>query len=420
MTDKDFSFDNTSQNKDTNENNMSRYGENERDSREENHGFSEKEDNLRNNQDIRGERDIRGSYPYGNNNSHYPYGRNNSPEYGNHGFYVKKKTLSIRLKEFFYDKKVLGLTVLGTVTGCAILLYHLFAFIMSTLVSESPVLNSMYFSDELFKNFFGMLYSVICVALPFAAAYIVLRKAGMVSLALEAPKKGSGLPLLILGGLGFFYIGNVLTTIVITTLSGMGIELYSYTDTLAAGTPVPENIFMFLVMSVHSAVIPAVVEEFAFRGVVMQPLRKYGDWFAIISSAVLFGLLHGNMMQMPFAVIAGIVLGYVTVVTGSMWTGIILHFLNNFLSLVYSILGELLSDSVRVAFSALYTYGIIVIGLVAFAGFAFYNPDFYRLYPSKVPSLNTKRAAGVYFLIPPMLVALGFMTVSVLRDFYFA
>ncbi len=278
----------------------------------------------------------------------------------------------------------------------------------------------MYASDELFRNFFGMLYSVICVGIPFAAAFIVLRRCGYLTLPLDAPKKGSGLPLLIIGGLGIFYIGNILTTFIITTLSGMGIELYSYTQITQQGTAVPEGIFEFLVMCVHSAVIPAVIEEFAFRGVIMQPLRKYGDWFAVISSAVLFGLLHGNMMQMPFAVVAGIVLGYVTVVTGSMWTGILLHFLNNFLSLCYSILGELLSDSVRVLFSAVYTYGIIIIGLVALAGYAFYNPDFYRLYPSQMRGLKTKTATGVYFLVPPMLIAIIFMLSAVVKDFYIA
>ena len=64
------------------------------------------------------------------------------------------------------------------------------------------------------------------------------------------------------------------------------------------------------------------IEEFAMRGVVMQSLRKYGDWFAIIMSSLVLALVHGNMVQIPFAFIAGIAIGYAVTVTGSMWTGV--------------------------------------------------------------------------------------------------
>ena len=88
---------------------------------------------------------------------------------------------------------------------------------------------------------------------------------------------------------------------------------------------------------VKTAVLPALIEEFAMRGVVMQSLRKYGDWFAIIMSSLVFALLHGNMVQIPFAFIAGIAIGYAVTVTGSMWTGILIHFLNNLASIIMQI-----------------------------------------------------------------------------------
>ncbi len=366
----------------------------------------------------------RGEYPYGGfSQSGYPYssgeGNGSYRKPTADGYFAEKKRMSLRLKEFFYDKRVLELTFLGTVTGCAILLYHLFSYLMSVAVSKSFTISNLYHSDELFRNFFGMIYTVICVVLPFAAVYAVLKKAGIVTLPLDAPRKDSGLMLLFFGGMGIFYVGNVLTSLFVTALSGIGIGLYSYTNTVDSAVAVPENIFMFLVMSVHTAVLPAVAEEFAFRGVIMQSLRKYGDWFAIIASAVIFGLLHGNMMQMPFAIIAGIILGYVVVVTGSLWAGMILHFFNNFLSFVYSVAGEVIADGSRTLFSALYTYGIIIIGLVAIAGYALSNPDFYRLYPSRVSLVKTKKAAGVYFLVPPMLIAVIVMIISVIGDFYF-
>ena len=43
-----------------------------------------------------------------------------------------------------------------------------------------------------------------------------------------------------------------------------------------------------------TAVVPLFVEEFLFRGVILSQFRKYGDVFAVIASALLFGLLHRN------------------------------------------------------------------------------------------------------------------------------
>ena len=73
------------------------------------------------------------------------------------------------------------------------------------------------------------------------------------------------------------------------------------------------------------------------RGVVMQPLRKYGDWFAILTSAFVFALMHGNLVQAPFAFIAGIGLGYAVIASGSLWTGILVHLLNNSISVIQTI-----------------------------------------------------------------------------------
>ena len=427
MTDKEFSFDENTREEEMIKDRAEEINEEGGDGREEAYAseFSRNgEDSAFS--DRRSQEADKGAYPYGAaphaDYPHYPVSAGGHPyRHSSYRYTEEKKSLSVRVKEFFYDKKVLELTFLGTVTGCAILLYQLFSYLMTVIVSKSLTLNRLYFSDELFKNFFGMLYTVVCVALPFFAAYVILKRLGIVKqLPLDAPRKGSGLTLLFFGGMGLFYVGNVLTSLLVTALSGLGIELYSYTETVSVSVTVPDNIFMFLVMSVHSAVLPAIAEEFAFRGVVMQSLRKYGDWFAIIASAVLFGLLHGNMMQMPFAIVAGIVLGYVVVVTGSLWAGIILHFFNNFFSLVYSIAGEVVAEGSRTLFSALYTYGIIIIGLVAIAGYTLCNPNFYRLYPSRVPRVKTKRAAGVYFLIPPMLIAVVVMIISVIGDFYFA
>jgi hypothetical protein len=120
-------------------------------------------------------------------------------------------------------------------------------------------------------------------------------------------------------------------------------------------------------------------------------------------------------MQMPFAIIAGVALGYAAIVTDSLWTGIIIHFLNNFLSVVFSWARTGLSDGTNLVFSGIFTYGIIIIGIVALTGYSWKNPRMMKLYPSKI-DIKKGRAAAVYFLMPAMLVALVLLAKSILKD----
>ena len=82
---------------------------------------------------------------------------------------------------------------------------------------------------------------------------------------------------------------------------------------------VTDDVFGRIVYFIMVAVVPPLTEELAIRGVIMQPLRRYGDRFAVVASAVLFAVLHGNLIQAPFAFIAGLGIGYAVCITGSLW-----------------------------------------------------------------------------------------------------
>ncbi len=80
------------------------------------------------------------------------------------------------------------------------------------------------------------------------------------------------------------------------------------------------------------AVLPAIFEELMMRGIVLGELLPYGKGFAIIASGVLFGFMHMNAVQLPFACIAGIAMAFAAVYTGSLRITMLLHFTNNFIS----------------------------------------------------------------------------------------
>jgi sodium transport system permease protein len=82
------------------------------------------------------------------------------------------------------------------------------------------------------------------------------------------------------------------------------------------------------------AVTPAICEELAFRGFILSGLRRLGHkWGAIVLASVFFGVTHGLLQQSLAACVVGIVIGYIAVKTGSLWPGVLYHFVHNGLSI---------------------------------------------------------------------------------------
>lgn len=149
------------------------------------------------------------------------------------------------------------------------------------------------------------------------------------------------LPLLLFGFAGTF-IANYISAILNLALTPFKLT----TDLDSAYGSM--NWIEFLLFAISVSIIPALVEEFAFRGIVMGKLRKYGDSFAIFLSAILFGMMHGNIAQIPFAFMVGLILGFIAVKANSLLPAIIVHFFNNFISVLFTTISEnkLFSDDI--------------------------------------------------------------------------
>lgn len=85
-----------------------------------------------------------------------------------------------------------------------------------------------------------------------------------------------------------------------------------------------------LSMWLYMAVCAPVSEEILFRGLIQRTMMPYGKKFAIIASAFLFGIFHGNLIQSPYAFLVGLVLGYVACEYSIAWA-MLLHMINNLL-----------------------------------------------------------------------------------------
>ncbi len=100
----------------------------------------------------------------------------------------------------------------------------------------------------------------------------------------------------------------------------------------------------------YASVLAPVWEELLFRGYVLRTLRPYGKRFAIWGSAILFGLFHGNLLQTPYALLMGLVLGYVTVEYSIHWA-VLLHLFNNLV--LADLLSRLTANWSEMAFGSL-------------------------------------------------------------------
>ena len=76
-------------------------------------------------------------------------------------------------------------------------------------------------------------------------------------------------------------------------------------------------------------ILAPIVEEFVFRKFLIDRVVKYGEWVAIITSGLMFGLFHGNFSQFFFATLIGGIFAYVYIRTGKIWITIIYHMLLN-------------------------------------------------------------------------------------------
>ena len=91
------------------------------------------------------------------------------------------------------------------------------------------------------------------------------------------------------------------------------------------------------------ALVPAIAEEFFFRGFAMQAMKsRFRILWAIVVSSFLFALFHiisGNVLSLEKFVptlLLGLALGYVAWSSGSILPGMMIHMIHNSIVLLFS------------------------------------------------------------------------------------
>lgn len=131
--------------------------------------------------------------------------------------------------------------------------------------------------------------------------------------------------------LGFFII---FVTIGVSFFWQLILIIFGYIPSGGGTLPEQFNIGYFLASIFLTACLPAICEEFTNRGGLLTTMRSsFSKGKTILLIAIAFGLFHQNITQVFYTALLGALLAFLVLETQSVYPAIIVHFMNNFMSL---------------------------------------------------------------------------------------
>ncbi len=285
----------------------------------------------------------------------------------------------------------------GRAVGICLVLYALLQELSVTVLVLAGLADE-YASNPAFQYAAGIIISFISLLLPF---FVFSFKRGSLSywqvLPFNAPAQKGLAAMIVAAGFAVCLASNYVAAFAEALLGGIGVDV-APVESLSSSSAV--DVFMNYLCA---AVAAPVAEEFVFRGVIMQPLRRYGEHFAVFTSALLFGLAHGNPTSFVFAFVSGVILGYAVLATQSLWVGMAIHAVNNFYAVTSQELYASAPDFAVTAFDAFSAVAalcglVLLIVLICKGVFRLRRPC-YRL--------SAGRRAAAFWLCIPMLLAVA-------------
>lgn len=192
---------------------------------------------------------------------------------------------------------------------------------------------------------------------------------------------------------------DYIVAVMMTVSESLGYELTQ------GETPDPENAFACVISALATAIVPAVCEEFAMRCCSLGLLKKYGKALGVVGVSLVFGLLHGNLIQFVFATLVGLILGFVTVKTDSIVPAVLIHGFNNGMSVLTLIVEYCFgTDASGYASTAVFVFWIAA-GIVCTVILAVKHKLSFKLdKPAIHPFANTTAKKIGAFISSPVLI----------------
>lgn len=199
------------------------------------------------------------------------------------------------------------------------------------------------------------------------------------------------------------YVGGIAGTAFEMFFSGVdmsvGSEMMNYQS--------PKTI---AVTAVYACFAAPVTEELMYRGFVLKNLSRVGQRFGIIMSALLFGLMHGNVSQFIFAFFMGIFFAHIDIKHNSLLPSMIVHAFVNTFSIIVSYSGAL-DNEITAGLTGLIMIALCAAGLVLYV--KFYKKN--RL-PFTMPHQKLRNGTAVSSIMLILTIAV-YTVITVINSF---
>jgi len=129
-------------------------------------------------------------------------------------------------------------------------------------------------------------------------------------------------------------LASINNNIDFSLLGSVGTNLVETSNLLAEKISIvaeSHSIYELMLNMLIIALIPAIAEEFFFRGFLQQYLNKFtGNYHTSIwITSLVFGIIHLNILNILPLIFLGAILGYIYHFSQNIWISIFTHFINN-------------------------------------------------------------------------------------------
>lgn len=153
------------------------------------------------------------------------------------------------------------------------------------------------------------------------------------------------------------------------------------------------------------AVIPAIFEEFLFRGIVDGSMEEMNTCAATVFSSVMFAVLHGDIYGFLGYLFMGLVLSSIVRRTDSLYAAMVFHLMNNVTALF------LAYYNAELMYEPALTIGLFAGGIICFAGLFTLFVKATRK-PKLEPKIKTSQLLGQSFVNVPILLGVAVVVLT--------
>ena len=212
-------------------------------------------------------------------------------------------------------------------------------------------------------------YQYICFLLP-SAIYLFINKKNIIETLNIKPLKLKNIPYLIML---YIFLFPFKGTIIYIYTALFGDKLPNViVESLASNPSLLENLFL-------TVLTPIICEEVIMRGIVLDGYRKKSIHIVAIMNGLIFGMLHMNSFQFFHTFFTGVVLTYVVYITGSIFSSMIIHGINNGIAVFSEYFSrgkevlEPVNEETKTALITSFSGFLIYAGVLLICGFIIYK-----------------------------------------------